>query len=97
MDQAAIGSRIKASRERAHLTQEQLAEIVDISPTHMSVIERGVKTPLCGLPTHWASPRMRCCRMWWSTPTKASCRSFPQPLAACPSRSRCGFSMPSGH
>ena len=45
MDQAAIGSRIKASRERAHLTQEQLAEIVDISPTHMSVIERGVKTP----------------------------------------------------
>ena len=45
MDQAAIGSRIKAARERAHLTQEQLAEIVDISPTHMSVIERGVKTP----------------------------------------------------
>ena len=44
MDQAAIGSRIKAARERAHLTQEQLAEIVDISPTHMSVIERGVKT-----------------------------------------------------
>ena len=38
MDQAAIGSRIKAARERAHLTQEQLAEIVDI-------IERGVKTP----------------------------------------------------
>ena len=45
MDQAAIGSRIKAARERAHLTQEQLAEIIDISPTHMSVIERGVKTP----------------------------------------------------
>ena len=45
MDQAAIGSRIKAARERAHLTQEQLAEIVDISPTHMSVIERSVKTP----------------------------------------------------
>jgi len=45
MDQVAIGARIKAARERAHLTQEQLAEIVDISSTHMSVIERGVKTP----------------------------------------------------
>ena len=45
MDQVAIGARIKAARERVHLTQEQLAEIVDISPTHMSVIERGVKTP----------------------------------------------------
>ena len=45
MDQIAIGTRIKAARERVHLTQEQLAEIIDISPTHMSVIERGVKTP----------------------------------------------------
>ena len=45
MDQIAIGARIKAARERVHLMQEQLAEIIDISPTHMSVIERGVKTP----------------------------------------------------
>ena len=45
MDMIAIGSRIKEAREQAHLTQEELAEIVDISPTHMSVIERGVKTP----------------------------------------------------
>ena len=45
VDQVAIGARIKAARERVHLTQEKLAEIVDISPTHMSVIERGVKTP----------------------------------------------------
>ena len=45
MDMISIGSRIKEARERAHLTQEKLAEIVDISPTHMSVIERGVKTP----------------------------------------------------
>ena len=45
MDQVAIGARIKAARERVHLTQEQLAEIIDISPTHMSVIERGIKTP----------------------------------------------------
>ena len=46
MDQIAIGARIKAARERVHLTQEQLAEIIDISPTHMSVIERGVKTKI---------------------------------------------------
>lgn len=45
MDMIAIGNRIKAAREQAHLTQEELAEIIDISPTHMSVIERGVKTP----------------------------------------------------
>ena len=45
MDMVAIGSRIKAAREQAQLTQEELAEIIDISPTHMSVIERGVKTP----------------------------------------------------
>lgn len=45
MDMIAIGSKIKEARERAHLTQEELSEIIDISPTHMSVIERGVKTP----------------------------------------------------
>lgn len=45
MDLSAIGSRIKAARERKHLTQEDLAAIVDLSPTHVSVIERGVKPP----------------------------------------------------
>lgn len=45
MDLKAIGSRIKAAREAQHLTQEQLAEIVGISATHISVIERGVKAP----------------------------------------------------
>ena len=45
MDMTAIGIKIKEARERAHLTQEDLAEIVDVSHTHMSVIERGVKTP----------------------------------------------------
>ena len=45
MDMIAIGNRIKEAREQAHLTQEDLAEIVGISPTHMSVIERGAKTP----------------------------------------------------
>ena len=45
MNQQAIGRRIKAARERKRLTQEQLAELVDLSPMHVSVIERGVKLP----------------------------------------------------
>lgn len=45
MDLKAVGQRIKIAREAKNLTQEDLAEIVDLSPTHMSVIERGVKVP----------------------------------------------------
>ena len=45
VDLSAIGSRIKVARERKHFTQEDLAAIVDLSPTHISVIERGVKPP----------------------------------------------------
>ena len=45
MNQKAIGRRIKNAREKKQLTQEQLAELVDLSPMHVSVIERGVKLP----------------------------------------------------
>jgi len=45
MDLSPIGSRIKAAREEMKLTQEELAAMVDLSPTHISVIERGVKPP----------------------------------------------------
>ena len=45
MDLCAIGARIKAARERAGYTQEDLAAELDMSPTHISVLERGVKTP----------------------------------------------------
>ena len=45
MNQKAIGRRIKAAREKKQLTQEQLAELVDLSTMHISVIERGVKLP----------------------------------------------------
>lgn len=45
MDLSPIGSRIRAARERKKLTQEELAAMVDLSPTHISVIERGVKPP----------------------------------------------------
>ena len=45
MNQKAIGQRIKKAREKKQLTQEQLSELVDLSPMHVSVIERGVKPP----------------------------------------------------
>lgn len=45
MDQKAIGKRIKSAREKMGLTQEQLAEQVNLSPMHISVIERGNKLP----------------------------------------------------
>ncbi len=43
MDMKAVGMRIKEAREAKKLTQEDLAAIVDLSPTHVSVIERGLK------------------------------------------------------
>ena len=42
MDKKAVGCRIKAAREAAGMTQEQLAGLVGLSPAHISVIERGV-------------------------------------------------------
>lgn len=41
LDYKAIGKRIKIARIKADLTQEHLAEIVHISPSHMSNIETG--------------------------------------------------------
>lgn len=45
MNLKAIGLRIKNARETKHYTQEKLAEMVNLSTTHISVIERGVKAP----------------------------------------------------
>ena len=45
MDGKAVGRRIKEAREKRHLTKEELAARIDISPTHVSVIERGTKIP----------------------------------------------------
>ena len=45
MDLSPIGSRIKAAREKKKITQEELAALLDMSTTHISVIERGVKPP----------------------------------------------------
>ena len=41
LDYRAIGKRIKIARIKADLTQERLAEAVEISPTHLSNIETG--------------------------------------------------------
>lgn len=41
LDYKAIGKRIKIAQIKADLTQERLAEMVEISPTHMSNIETG--------------------------------------------------------
>lgn len=41
MNLKAVGQRIKQAREVKGLTQEQLAEKVNLSASHMSVIERG--------------------------------------------------------
>ena len=42
MDLKAVGQRIKAAREAKNLTQEELAALVNLSTTHVSVIERGL-------------------------------------------------------
>ena len=44
MNLQVVGQRIKMAREAKNLSQEDLAALVDLSPTHISVIERGVKT-----------------------------------------------------
>lgn len=41
LDYKAIGKRIKVARIRMEITQEQLADKVSVSPTHLSNIETG--------------------------------------------------------
>jgi len=45
MDILAIGQRIKAAREQAHITQSELAKLIGLSTHYVSAIERGIKTP----------------------------------------------------
>ena len=45
MDLAAVGKRVRAARQAKKLTQEELAAMADVSPTHIGVIERGQKLP----------------------------------------------------
>lgn len=45
MDIGMTGKRIKEARERKNITQEELADLINMSATHISVIERGIKVP----------------------------------------------------
>ncbi len=45
MNLEAVGQRIKEARMKKGWTQEQLAEKVDMSSDHISVLERGAKPP----------------------------------------------------
>lgn len=40
-----LGSKIKNNRRLLKLTQEQLAELIDVSPHYIYEIEKGLKTP----------------------------------------------------
>lgn len=44
-----IGKRIKIKRKESNLTQEKLSEIIDVSPSYISEIERG--SSICSLAT----------------------------------------------
>lgn len=44
-----IGKRIKLKRKDVNLTQEKLSEIIDVSPSYISEIERG--NSICSLAT----------------------------------------------
>lgn len=45
MDRKSLGAAIKAARLENKLTQEQLAEIVGIVPSHVKQIEAGSRSP----------------------------------------------------
>ena len=40
-----MGQKIKVAREAKDLTQEELGKITGLAEQHISVIERGIKTP----------------------------------------------------
>ena len=45
MDARLIGRRIQLVRKERGLTQEQLSQMVDLSPNYLSNVETGLKTP----------------------------------------------------
>ena len=45
MDRTAVAKRVAEARRARGMTQEELAAKADVSPTHISVLERGVKLP----------------------------------------------------
>lgn len=45
MDKLVMGDRIREARKKQNLTQEQLAEKLDVTVVYISQIERGLKLP----------------------------------------------------
>ena len=45
MDKLTMGDRLKDARKRLNMTQEDLAERVDVTTFYIGEIERGTKTP----------------------------------------------------
>lgn len=48
MNQLALGQRIRAQRKKLNLTQEQLAEKINVSTTYMGFVERGERSITLG-------------------------------------------------
>lgn len=44
MNQSALGKRIREERKKSNLTQEQLAELINVSTTYVGFIERGERS-----------------------------------------------------
>lgn len=47
IDYKAMGKRIQEKRKKKNITQERLSEIIDVSPSYISEIERG--SSICSL------------------------------------------------
>ncbi|HVI40990.1 MAG TPA: helix-turn-helix transcriptional regulator [Anaerovoracaceae bacterium] len=45
MDKKALGAAIKAARSENKITQEQLAEMIGVAPSHVKQIESGKRNP----------------------------------------------------
>lgn len=48
MNQLALGKRIREERKKLNLTQEQLAEKINVSTTYMGFVERGERSITLG-------------------------------------------------
>lgn len=48
MNQLALGKRIREERQKLHLTQEQLAEKINVSTTYIGLVERGERSITLG-------------------------------------------------
>lgn len=44
MNQTALGNRIRSERKKLNLTQEQLAELINVSTTYVGLVERGERS-----------------------------------------------------